>query len=77
MKKKTKRITKKSEKNKRQLYGYICGIDSQDIALGANDVVIFSSIEALKKARGCWKECGIDRINISKREVVVKGTFPK
>lgn len=53
------------------LKGYICGTDITDIYLGANDVKIFSSIEALKKARSCWEECGIIELDLSKYKYVV------
>lgn len=56
------------------LKGYLCGNDPCDISMGANDVVIFSSIEALKKKRTCWKECGIIEIEI-KGKVKVTGTL--
>ncbi len=55
--------------------GYICGTDPMDVTLGASDVVIYSSIKALKKKRSCWKECGILEIDLSKLTVKVKGTL--
>lgn len=54
------------------LKGYICGTDTTDIHLGAKDVIIFPDIRSLKKARTCWKECGILEINLSKAKLVVK-----
>ena len=54
MKKKTKRITKKSEKNKDSFMVIFVGLILKDIALGANDVVIFLQLK--HKNHGCWKE---------------------
>lgn len=55
-----------------KLKGYICGTDIMDISLGANDVVIFSSIDSLKKKRKCWKECGIIEIDLSNLKKILK-----
>lgn len=59
----------------KKLYGYICGTDTTDIWLGANDVRIYSSIKDLKKERTCWKECGIYRIPLDSLKLVVKPTY--
>lgn len=56
----------------KKIKGYMCATDPTDIHLGANDVVIFSSIKALKKKRTCWEECGIVEIEI-KPKLIVKG----
>ena len=50
--------------------GYICGTDPEDINLGATDVKIYPTLKALKKARKCYKECGVLSIKIDK--VIVK-----
>lgn len=46
-------------KTKKKPIGYICATDPTDLWLGATDVKIYPTITALKKARKCWKECGI------------------
>lgn len=52
---------------------YICGIDWQcEIPFGANDVQLYSSVKALKKARTCWRECGIVELKIQLSKWVVK-----
>lgn len=45
-----------------KLLGYVCGTDELDVSLGATDVVIFPTIEALKSKRSCWEECGIEAV---------------
>ena len=49
-----------------KVVGYICGEDQTDISLGATDVVIYPTVEALKKKRTCWKECGIVEVKLGK-----------
>lgn len=49
--------------------GYICGTDITDVNLGATDVVIYPSIEELKKKRSCWEECGIVEIELDGKYV--------
>lgn len=56
----------------KKLKGYICGTTPTDVNLGANDMVIFSSVKALKKARTCWKECGILEINLDELKYKIK-----
>lgn len=54
----------------KKLKGYICGNDPLDISIGATDIIIYPSIEALKKERTCWDECGIIEITIGEKFVV-------
>ena len=42
-----------------KVIGFICGNDDLDLNLGATDVVIYPTIDALKKARKCVDECGV------------------
>lgn len=42
-----------------KVIGFICGNDELDLSLGATDVVIYPTIEALKKAKKCVDECGV------------------
>ncbi len=42
-----------------KVIGYICLTDELDVNLGAQDVVIYPSIDAIKAARQCTSECGI------------------
>lgn len=58
--------------NHQKKYAYVCGTAPTDLWIGA-DVKIYPSIKALKKARTCWKECGIYRIDLSNMKCVVKG----
>jgi hypothetical protein len=51
----TKRVSKKS---------YVCGVDWQHEIEECNDVKLYSSVKALKKARSCWEECGIVELDI-------------
>lgn len=44
---------------KKKPVGYICGTAPTDLWLGATDIIIYPTVKALKKARSCWKECGI------------------
>lgn len=58
----------------KKLKGYICGNDPLDFSLGAKDVVVYPTIEALKEKRTCWKECGILELEI-KPKLILKGTL--
>lgn len=49
---------------------YVCGVDWQEEIGECNDVKLYSSIEALKKARQCWQECGIVEIEITVKKWV-------
>lgn len=42
-----------------KVIGFICGNDDLDLNLGATDVVIYPTIDVLKKARKCVDECGV------------------
>lgn len=59
-------------KNKDIRIGYVCGVDFQHELGEANDVVIYSSIEALKTNRSCWTSCGIVKLEISVKSWVEK-----
>jgi hypothetical protein len=57
---------------------YVCGVDFQHEIGECNDVKLFSSIKALKKARTCWKECGIVELEIKiKKWVEPQNLFKK
>jgi hypothetical protein len=56
-----KKVSKKS---------YVCGVDWQHEIGECNDVKLFSSIKALKKARTCWEECGIVELEIKVKKWV-------
>lgn len=46
---------------------YVCGIDWQhEIGeeMAKPDVVVYPSVESLKKHRTCWQECGIVEIEM-------------
>ena len=62
-------------KTKKRVIGYICGTDTTDLFLGATDVIIYPSIESLKKDRKCWEECGIEEVILG--DVVLKGDLSK
>lgn len=51
----------KSTKTKKS---YICGVDWQHEVEECNDVKLYSTVNALKKDRKCWKECGIVELEI-------------
>jgi hypothetical protein len=59
--KKSKKVVKKS---------YVCGVDWQHEIGECNDVKLFSSVKALKKARTCWAECGIVELELSVKKWV-------
>lgn len=47
---------------------YVCGVDWQhEIGeeMAKPDVVVYPSVESLKKHRTCWKECGIVELEIT------------
>lgn len=51
---------------------YICGTDWLYEVGECSEVTLFSSVKALKKARQCWKECGIVELEIKNKKWVVK-----
>lgn len=63
---KPKKISKKS---------YVCGTDWQHEIEECNDVKLFSSVKALKKARQCWKECGIVELQITLNKWIEEQDF--
>jgi hypothetical protein len=52
---------------------YVCGVDWQHEIGEAPDVIVYPSIESLKKHRTCWKECGIIELEVKKVRTVTKG----
>lgn len=50
-----------------KVVGYVCGTSDLDLSLG-DTIVVYPTIEALKKARQCVIECGI--IEVTFGEVV-------
>lgn len=48
--------------NKNKPIGFICGTDELDLGLGATDIIIYPTIEALKARRSCHDECGIQAV---------------
>ena len=57
-------------KKKVSKISYICGVDWQHEVGECNDVQLYSSIKALKKARTCWEECGIVELEIKVKKWV-------
>lgn len=47
-----------------KVIGFICGNADLDLSLGATDVIIYPTVEALKNARQCWSECGIIAVEL-------------
>lgn len=47
-----------------KVIGFICGEDDTDLHLGATDVIIYPTVEALKEARKCWTTCGIVEVKL-------------
>lgn len=47
-----------------KVIGFICGEDDTDLNLGATDVVIYPTVESLKKKRTCWTTCGIVEVKL-------------
>lgn len=45
-----------------KVMGFICGTDELDVSLGATDVVIYPTIDDLKKNRSCYEECGVQEV---------------
>jgi nickel-dependent lactate racemase len=60
-------MKRKKETSKKS---YVCGIDWQHEIGECNDVKLYSSIKALKKARQCWEECGIVELEIKVKKWV-------
>lgn len=42
---------------------YVCGTTWKD-EIGHTSVTFYKSIEALKRKEGCWKECGIYKLEL-------------
>jgi hypothetical protein len=63
----------KQKPKKRSKYVYLCGVDWQH-ELGEEmlkpDVVVYPSVESLKKHRTCWKSCGIVKLKVTLEEWV-------
>lgn len=57
-----------SKPKKESKYVYLCGVDWQH-ELGEEmfkpDVVVYPSVESLKKHRTCWQECGIVKLKVT------------
>ena len=49
---------------------YVCGVDWQQEIGECNDIKLYSSVKALKKARTCWEECGIVELEIKVKKWV-------
>ena len=56
---------------------YVCGVDWQHEIGECNDVTLYSSIKALKKARSCWPQCGIVELEIKVKKWVEPQDFSK
>ncbi len=63
---------RKNVDKKKNVIGYICGTDPTDLHIGALDVKIYPTVKDLKKARKCWKECGIKEVLLG--DTKIKGT---
>lgn len=58
-----------------KIKAYMCQTDwNTDLPLGANDVKLYTSLKALKRARSCVKECGIVEVEVKLKRLVKKGT---
>lgn len=44
---------------------YVCGVDWQHEVGEASDVKMYASVAALKRARTCWKSCGIVELEVT------------
>ena len=58
--------------------GYVDGVDWQHhLEHDSRGVVFYGDINDLKAENGCWKECGIVKVEIKELEWVEKQDFSK
>jgi hypothetical protein len=60
--------------NLKMRVGYMCGVDWQHELVGA-DCKIYYSLAQLKRARTCWKECGIVKVEVSLKKWMCPQNF--
>lgn len=51
--------------------GYMCNTTFEN-ELGFTPVMVFPTVEALKKSSPCWEECGIVAVEFSTSEIIIK-----
>ncbi len=56
---------------------YVCGVDWQHEIGEASDVIMYPSVESLKKHRTCWEECGIVELEVKLTKWVEPQDFSK
>lgn len=67
-------MRKKRKRQKEWLVNmYVCGRAMSDMQIGIPRTDVYKNVTALKKGRTCWKECGIDLVEVRRVRAVLKG----